>query len=340
MNHRFIDFHKKRYEWAFNAKTEFINCFVRLDVHERSFNHLTKLYNEAEETRKRELEEYEKNIEKLEKLIESKRLQINQELNVFNIKDKQISREIENYRGLTVYLEKIMKDTKAIEVEPIVKDMIIYNASHKKASILNGYASNLQSIVKMNLEEQLTDIKEKVHNLNITSVNDLRLPELDSIPRIYQKIDSFWLTNSYDKAFYNLCDQAIDWVVKLYKAYMKVLTLILNEVVEQSEQLLKKAEDLKRIKDEKVEKLHKEIIVDKKKRDLLHTRYNEVHEMWKQDCEHAKQLQGYFIKHWLQYKEELQHYFLSGNAEERWFVSQYLQLLQQDGEKIIQSLNI
>lgn len=359
MNHTFTDFHKNRYEWAFHAEREFMNRFVRLDVqkiestltkvltfsgnsdvNELSFIRLTKLYSEAEEASKLELEEYETNMEKLEQFIERKILQINQELEVFNIEDKKILSEIENHKEFSMHVESIMKDINAIKIEPFVKTTIIYDTSHKKASLLNGYASKLQLTVETNLEKQFRKIKEEAHNLHITLSHDLRLPELESIPRIHQKIDSFWLTSSYDKAFYHLCDNAMDWIREMYKGYMEVLTSILNEVAEQCEQLVKKAQALKSMKEEKVNKLHKEIVEAGKKRDLLMAHHNEVHEMWKQDCEHAKHLQGYFIKHWLLYKEELQQQFLASNAEERWFVSQYLQLLQQDGEKIIESLNV
>jgi hypothetical protein len=359
MNHTFIDFHKNRYEWAFHAEREFINRFVRLDVqkaersltkeftllgtsdvNELSFNHLTKLYSEAKEESKLEFEEHKKNIEKLEQLIERKRLQIIQELNALDRKEKQISSEIENYKAFSMELEKIMNDIKAIEIESFVKSIIIYDTSHKKASVLNGYASNLKLTVETDLEKQLMKIEEEVHNLNITSGRDLRLPKLASIPKIYQKIDAFWLTSSYDKAFYHLCDKAIDWVVAMYNAYLDVLTPILNGVEEQREQLVKKAQALKWMKDEKVIKQQKEIAQDEKRRDQLMAQHDEVYKMWQQDCEHAKQLQGYFIKHWLLYKEELQQHFLSSSVKERWFISQYLQLLQQDGEKIIESLNI
>jgi hypothetical protein len=80
--------------------------------------------------------------------------------------------------------------------------------------------------------------------------------------------------------------------------------------------------------------MHKELLTQ------LVVHHNEVNEMWKQDSEHAKQLQSYFIKHWLLYKEELQAHFLYGNSKERFLASQYLLLLEQDGEKIINSLNI
>jgi len=355
MNHTFTDLHKNRYEWAFSAKREFINRFVRLDVqeilyklqedlemldgNELSFNRLSKMYSEAEEASKLELKEHEKSIEKFNQFIERQRLQINQELKEFNLKQKQISSEIENYKEFSMHLDKIMKEIKSIEIEPFVKEIITYDSSQKKASVLNGYASNLQFTVETNLEKQLTDIKAVANSLKITEGHDLRLPELQSIPRIYQKIDAFWLTTSYDKVFYNLLDKSIDWVVEMYKVYLDILTSIRNEIKKKPEQLLNQAKALRQMNDEKLKRLHKEIAKDEEIRDQLIEKHGEVYEKWKEDCEHAKHLQDYFIKHWLLYKEELQRHFLSGNVEERWFVTQYLQLLQQDGEKIIESLN-
>src|SRR4051794_10030836 len=208
MNHTFIDFHKNRYEWAFHAGREFINRFARLDVqkaerslikeltllgnsdvNELSFKHLTKLYSEAKEESKLEFEEHKKNIEKLEQLIERKRLQIIQELNALNREEKQISSEIEHYKAFSMELEKVMNAIKASEIESFVKNIIIYDTSHKKASVLNGYASNLKLTVETDLEKQLTKIKEEVYNLNMKLGHDLKLPKLDSIPKIHQKID-------------------------------------------------------------------------------------------------------------------------------------------------------
>jgi hypothetical protein len=346
MNYTFTDFHKKRYEWAFRAKREFMNRFVRFDVQkvdldkeELSFRHLLKCSSEAEKTSKREFAECEKNIETLETLIKRKRLQIDQEGEVCNIQLEQISLEIENYQVFTSQIEKKIQDMKAMEIEPFVKKCIIYDTNHKKASILNEHASRLEATIAKSLDKQFTKIKEEAQSLKIASVHELKRPELDSIPKIQQKIDNFWLTSSYDKAFYKLCDKAVDWVVEMYNAYLYVLTSILNRATEKYEQLRKRAQDLTEMKDEKIKRLHKEMIEDEKKRDQLLAYYDEVSEMWKQDCEHAKQLQGYFMKHWFLYKDELQQRFLSSNVEERWFVSQYLQILQQDGEKIIESLN-
>ncbi len=49
---------------------------------------------------------------------------------------------------------------------------------------------------------------------------------------------------------------------------------------------------------------------------------------------------AYLIKHWLLYKDELKQKFRYVSVEERWLVSQYLLFLQQDGEKMIESMNI
>ena len=180
MNHTFVDFHKNRYEWAFHAEREFLNLFVRLDVqkvertltkvlphlgnskvNELSFDRLTKLYSEVEKESKLEFEEHEKKIEKLKRLIERKRLQIDQEWKAFNIENKQISSRVEDYQAFSTDLESIMNDMKTIEIEPFVKNHMIYDTSRKKASILNGYASNISMYRRNKFGETADESKKR-----------------------------------------------------------------------------------------------------------------------------------------------------------------------------------
>jgi hypothetical protein len=220
-----------------------------------------------------------------------------------------------------------------------VEKIIENDPNNKKASVLNGKASRLQLTVEEGLEKQLTKIKEKAYNLNLVSGNHLRLTVLYSIPEIKKTFFGF-LFHSYEKALNNIRVNAIDWVVDMYDSYVDLLTPMLNEVTEQLEQLLKKRVFLRGANERKVNELRRAVDQDIGRLNDLVTHHSEVLKMWEQDCEHAKQLQGYFIKHWLLYKEELQRKLQYGTTEERWLALHYLLLLQQDDEKIIESLKI
>jgi GTPase SAR1 family protein len=315
------------------------NDLENLDVNELSFSRLTKLYKEAVEESKQELEENEKSLEKYKQVIKRQDFIIKQESKEAELKYKNMSSEIDINHMFSNHIGTLFKDVEPDQIKQFVKSHIEYNSGNKKASALNGYASKLQLSIETDLESKLREVKENAHNLKKSSGQHLELPDIYSIPKIHQKIDAFWFTSTYEKALYKIRDQACDWVVEMYESYNQLLTTIRNEVTEQLEQLFKKTEAFQRANDEKMQRLHKELAVYKEQQEQLEALNKEVYEMWNQDREHAAQLQGYFIKHWLLYKEELQQHFLYGDTKERWLATQYLHLLQQDGEKIIESLN-
>ncbi|KAA9024235.1 hypothetical protein [Niallia endozanthoxylica] len=358
MNQVVTDLHNKRYEWAFHAKKEFLNHFVRLDVqkiehyhHPReisvntvvdkeSFQSLMNCLELAEKVRKQENEIHEKELEKLEQIIFEKKAQMDLELNFFHMKNHEFSSKIENYKEFSNDIKTIIQEMKRMDKDSFVKNFLKYDANHKKASILNRNAIQLQITVEKKIENQLMEIKERTNSLNLLKIVHLELPKLDPIPKIKQKIDSYWLKSRYDKAFNRLSDEATVWLEEMYQAYQNVLQAYLNEASDIYNRLAHEAEVLKRTKEETISQLQNELTEIEEKRDYLRTEYEKADEMWERDCDHARQLQGYFIKHWLLYKKELQHKFLSENPQERWIAAQYLQLLQQDGENIIESMNI
>jgi hypothetical protein len=356
MNQTFTDYYKNRYEWAFSAQREFINSFVALHIQETdpyfpkeilnsdrnalSFSHLTELYKVAKQNRKKELEIYEKEIERLEQLIKGQSVQIDLELKEASFQEKQFSSEIRTYKEFLRHVGNLIKEIKVIETEPFVNKLIPFHTSKRKASILNDHALKLQHIVKTRMKKELMEIKEKAKPLPMIDINNLQLPDLDYIPKIQQKIDSFWLNSSYEKSLYTLRGHASDWVVKMFEAYMNLLTTIINKTTEQFHLLLEEKESLKRLKEETIHRLQKALELDIEKRDLLKVQQNNWNALWEQDCEHAKQLPGYFIKHWLLYKEALEQQFLLVPVKERWLVSHYLLLLKLDGERIIDSMKI
>ncbi|WP_394231963.1 hypothetical protein [Niallia oryzisoli] len=358
MNKVITDYHNKRYEWAFHAKKEFLDKFIQLDVKKMNLLHiaednsigsdmnispflcLTNCLNLAEKERKQKAEETNKELERLGHIISEKKAVLDQKLNFFHMKNHEYLSKIEKYTRFSNEIEAIIQEIEHTNRELLVKNILTYDVKQKKASVLNQHALQLQHSFEKKIDNQLSAIKERAEKINLSKASHLKLPNLDPIPKIQQKIDSYWLTSRYDKAFNRMCHNAILWVEQLYHAYKEVLTPILDEVLMHRDQLLIEAEALKCKKELIISEWLTELADKEKTRDALREEHVKVNEMWAQDCEHAKQLQGYFIKHWLRYKEELQEKFLTTNPQERWAATQYLQLLQQDGENIIESMNI
>lgn len=358
MNKVLTELHKKRYEWAFQAKKEFLDQFVRLDVekidrlHRQQedsfctdvkllpFQNLTNCIKVAEKDRMQEHVESEKELKRLEQFISEKKEQMEQKLNFFHMKNREFSSKIKNYTDFLHDIESIIQALEHTDKESIVKNYVKYDTKQKKASILNGHAEQLQISIKNMIENQLTEIKVKADRLDLLQDSLFRLPKLDPIPKIQQKIDSYWFNSRYDKAFNQLMLNGIKWVEQIYQSLKDILSPLLNEALVQHDQLVHEAGSLKRMKDETITELKRELNKIEIERDYLRKEQVKVNEMWEKDLQHANQLQGYFMKHWLLYKEELQRQFLSENPEERWTAFQYLKLLQQDGENIIESMNI
>lgn len=313
---------------------------INLDVNELSFNRLTQLYRQAEEASKLELSEIESEIGKLEKLIDRLTFQSDQELKEFKLNHMKFLMEIKKYNDFSSDLTNKFNKLKSFGIENFVKNKIKRNLNNKKASILNSDASKLQLFIEKDLEKQLTEIKERVQNLELLSIYHIELPEINSLSLLKNKIDGFWFRGTYEKALSNLRTDLSFWIKGMYDSFIELLTPILDEVSEKQEHAIVKLESLELLNDKNEKKLQNNIsrLLDKKNQ--LISQHDEVYRLWEQDCDHAKKLQAYFIKHWLQYKDELQYHFIYGNVEDRWLASQYLQLLKLDGKKIIESLNI
>ncbi|WP_338453142.1 hypothetical protein R4Z09_15480 [Niallia oryzisoli] len=358
MNKVLTDLHKKRFEWAFQAKKEFLDQFVRLDVekidrlHRQQedsfctdvkllpFQSLTNCFKVAEGDRKQEHVESEKELKMLEHFISEKKAQMEQKLNFFHMKNREFSSKIKNYTDFLHDIESIIQEMEHTDKESIVKNYVKYDVKQKKASILNGHAEQLQISIKNKIENQLTEIRERADRLDLLQDSLLRLPKQDPIPKIQQKIDSYWFTSRYDKSFNQLLLNGTKWVEQIYQSFKVILMPLINEALMLRNQLLYEVESLNRMKEENIAKLQMDLTKIEIERDYLRKEQVKMNEMWEKDLQHANQLQGYFMKHWLLYKEELQRQFLSENPEERWAAFQYLKLLQQDGENIIESMNI
>ena len=357
MFHMLTDYHKNRYKWVVHAQREYLHSFVVLNIQENvdlplsedrisltqrapSFCHLTELPKVAERTRKQVFAKYDKKIAELGDLIEKTNIQIEVELKKTASKENQLFVTINQYKEFLTHIEMIITDLNALDIERFVHEIIPVQSKHKKASAINGCALKLEQFVQTRIKKQISDLKEKAHPLQILSIKHLQIPGLDSIPEIHPKIDTFWFNSQYQKSLQITREYAASWVEKMHKAYLTQLTFTHDEGTQHLQQLLIDKETLQQMKDATLQRLKHLQAKHQEKKELLIKQQEESDRLWKHDCEHAKNFFAYLIKHWLLYKDELKQKFLYVSVEERWFVSQYLLFLQQDGEKMIESMNI
>lgn len=343
MNPTLTNFHNRRFEWAFLAEREFMEQIESSTItqnheaNESSIKRLTNLYKEAKEESKLELARYEERMKLQDELINRQQSLLEQELVEAEAPYKQICSEIEAYEG---FLKKIeLKNIDPDHIRELVNDVIEYTPDRRKASIINGDVLQLQEMVASELESKFRKIKQEAGMLKIEISHLLELPYLLPIPRIEQKIDAFWLKSTYEKAISGIREIAFEWVTEMYQNYNLFLTPILKAAKEKKEQFFQEAEALKLGNTERKAKMEEELANYQKEKMVLDAHYQKVYQLWNQKRELASKLQGYLIKWWMEYKGELQRHIQYGNAEERWLAVQYLQLLRQDGEEIIEALN-
>ena len=357
MNSTLIVFHKKRFEWAFKAKEEFLNHF---DPHEdegltdsiedllhilntdlenqdaHSSCRLNQFYQEAEKEMKMKLRNYEKQIEPYELLITKQSSLIDHKKEEARIQEDGFAIEMDDYDRFLKQIEP--NSTESDHIWELVEDTIEYTPHDRKASIINDDVSRLQIAVERDLGTSILILKQEAEFFKIELATPLELPFVPPIPPIEQKIDAFWFKNTYEKALSKMRSQGHDWVTEMYQNYNRLLTSILNEVTAQKELAAKEAEASKLEYRQKINILENQLVTYQKEEAQLKARYQKACQVWNQFHEHVSQLHGYLIKYWLEFKEELQQDFLYGNAEGRFLAAHYLQLLQQDGEKIIEPL--
>ncbi|MBO0958814.1 hypothetical protein J1P26_03635 [Neobacillus sp. MM2021_6] len=355
MNLSLTNFHNRRFEWVFQAKTEFIQRFAGKaesstiikevlqtelespEVNELSVNRLTIVYKEADEARKLELEQYKERMKQQDELITNQQLLLDRKVEEAEAQYNQISKNIEVYEA---FLKKVeLKNMDPDYIGDLVNDIIEYTPHHRKASVINDDVLRLQEMVASELENKFRRIKQEAGMLKMGISHLLEIPYLPPIPRVEQKIDAFWLKSTYEKTILEIRAIAYEWVTEMYHNYNLLLTPIFKAAFEQKDHFFQEAEALKLVTTEKTRRLERDLANYQKVKAELDARYQNVHQLWNQDREHALQLQGCLIKYWLEYKEELQRHFHYGNAEERWLAAKYLQLLRQDGEKLIKSLH-
>lgn len=362
MNPTFIDFHKKRFEWVLKAIKDFsvhfdewkskapyttgmtnsVEGLVQMlqthlePPHDASFNGLKKFFQKAEKERQSELESYEKQLESYQMLITKQASILDHEKEQAHLQEERLLNDFNRFDQFQQQIE--LKNTDSVHIWELVDDIIEYTPYNKKASVINYDVSRLQIWAERDLGNSLLSIKQKASDINIELGQPLELPVLPPIPEIEQKIDAFWFKTTYEKALSSMREQAHEWLTEMYQNYNHLLTLLLAELTRKKEQVILEVEAVKFECRTKISAHESQLVTYQKEEAELKACYLKACQLWEQLSDHASQLQGYLIKYWLEYKEELQQPLLYGQSEDRWLSAHYLQLLRQDGENMIESL--
>ncbi|MBM7652609.1 hypothetical protein JOC76_002067 [Neobacillus cucumis] len=352
-----IDFHHKRFKWVLRAQEDFLNHFNPFqhegltdsindllqilqteleNPNDLTSDRLMTFFQEVEKETNIKLKNYEKQIEPYELLIAKQSTIIDHKKEEAQIQEDGFIIEIEDYDRFLNPIE--LKNAHPDHIWELVNDTIEHTPHERKASTINDDVSRLQTAVERDLGTSIKIIQQEAHFFKIELATPLELPFVSPIPPIEQKIDAFWFKNTYEKALSKMRFLAHDWVMETYQNYNRLLMAITEEVSAQKEQAVKEAQATKLEYRQKINHLENQLATYQKEEAELKARYLKACQSWNQFREQASQLQGYLIKHWLEYKEELQKQFLYGDAQGRYLAAQYLQLLRQDGEKMIQSL--
>ena len=358
MNSTLLNLHRKRFEWAFKAKEDFLHQFdpykneeltnsiedllqilqTELEQPNEPYSdRLKDFFQEAEEEIRDKRKSYAKQLEPYELLITKQKAIIERQLEQAQLEAEEFTNEIDDYHRFLKQIE--LKNTESEQIKRLVDDTIEYTPNERKASIINDDVSRLQIAVERDLGTSILILKQEASFFKIEVANPIELPYVPPIPPIEQKIDSFWFKGTYEKALSNMRSQAYNWVMVMYQNYNDLLTAISNEVTAYKERTEKEAESSKLEHRQKINTLENQLATFEQEEAQLKARYQRTCQWQKQFHEHASQLQGFLIKHWLAFKENLQQQVLYGDAESRYLAAQYLQLLRRDGEKIIDSLN-
>jgi hypothetical protein len=311
-----------------------------LNVNKLSFSRLTRLYKEAEEASQNELDELEKQIKRLDDVIVTQ-----EELNKVQIKNenKSFYRAESEEESVRMFLKGLEKHAEKIDLDnanEIIANKLSYNMQSKRASTLNKCAAELQYEVDLKLEKLLKEIKKEGEELELFSCSYLELPYSVPISQVDQLTDLFlWFPGNFDRALSHLRVELEIWLRARFVWFNSIICSIRDEATELLNKRSKKLGILNDVIQTNILKLKNDLQSHIDQREQLKVSYQEIYALWEQDRQHANNLQQYFVKYWLLYKEELNNHFLYGSSSERWFASQYLNLLRQDGQLIIESLN-
>lgn len=312
-----------------------IQDITSLDYNELSFSRLTGLYHDAETLSKEELDESFLRIHAAQERVSHLELLKKQHSNVGNT---VLKLKIEQLNKVKATIEGELTRIQILNVEDLVKEKIPVDYTNKYASQINDASARFQLAMEEEIRKKIKGLTEQMLALDVIP----KQFELGDIPPIYsinRKIDKIWFDGQYSKEMYLVHATCKHWLVQVHVRYKRTL----------SERLLQITEALQEVKNE-VERIRAEHELEMRKIDrnlkqaMVHLKQvNKEHasleKTWQADCLHARQLQQYFIKHWLLYKEELEEKCYSEEPAEKWGAFQYLQILLKDGKTIIQSLD-
>lgn len=312
---------------------------MHLNVNELTFNRLTQFYRQAEEASKVELLAFDSRIEKSAKMLIRHEFQLDMSDKHFYEKEAEVLKEYTDYEEFLNKLDEHINHFGFIDVEELANEGITYNEDKRNYSVLNAEASSLQYELVQRLEKVQAEVESDTRRLQV-SLGEITFPEIVPPALLDRDKKEIIFKRSYRKIIKQLRLDVSFRIEEMVDPFVETFINVHDHVSIKADSVFNELDLLRRAYDKNRSTLQDEINKEVDIKQQLMTQREEAKRLWEQDCDHAKKLQTYFIEHWLLYKHELEELFLHGRLEERWLASQYLQLLQVDGTRIIESLNI
>lgn len=319
--------------------TELRRDLVSINVNDISFSRLTHLYHVAEKESAIDLNVKKKNLEKVEKQIkyhdvvsELKRNQIEKEIKEVGYKFDQC---IEFLSNLSEKENEICNNfmKKNLDNYKSIKDSNL----DKKASSINNAISQLQLQIISNLESEEKKMASDALRLDI-NFRTSKIKDIPTIPVIEKSIDTYIFQKSYLNAISKTNEYVGKWLDDISYTYLKMIKDNAEKVSRLRDNLGRKLDRLKSESQSAANQTSNKKAKLQSELELIQADAEISRKIWQQDLHHAKELQKYFMAYWLNYKDELIGMVTSGSYVQRWSAIYYLQILMQDGEKIINSL--
>ncbi|SEN88861.1 50S ribosome-binding GTPase [Mesobacillus persicus] len=315
-----------------------INDFASTDFNKLSFSFLTKLYREAELDSKVELEESELRIQMIKARLDNLRAMRNTYTKIADkIRPQEERIRSLNKVRLTISQEQIR--LKEFSIDKEIENKIPADFTNRYASVINQAAVHFQYQTEVLLNKKIREINWSMKGLRVDGMDELTLVDVAPVYGINSIINKFWTDRKYFKELFSVRESCVRWLEHVHEIYSNNLSEKLGTINEQVDELNKEISQIKDLYEQDLNNMTLEIKKVKVQLAELNEEHIKLRQRWEEDCLHARQLQQYFIKHWLLYKERLQQKCLYGLPEEKWLALRYLQHLVKDGQLIINSLD-
>ncbi|WP_364280159.1 hypothetical protein [Peribacillus frigoritolerans] len=314
------------------------NDLASINFNELSFSSLTKLYREAELESKIAVTESELRIQVFQERLDNIKFIKATFPEVADVTSDEKER-IQGLNQLKATIQKEMNRITEMDIAAEVRGQIPSDLSNRYASVINNAAVNFQYKTEELLNKNMKDLNKQLKILGVAVTEQFNLGDTPYIYMISKWINKLWLEDKYFRELFKVRESCENWLKRVQASYEKYLAsslLIIDQLLLEAKN---KKNQIKSLHEYEIKKINRELEEAEEQLSDLKEAHKRLQDTWQADCSHARQLQQFFIKHWLLYKEQLEEKCLYGSPEEKWLALQYLQLLVKDGQFIINSID-